>query len=107
MSSVGRSQWLYGVVAGVDATRSTTLMAELDGTARTNFGNDALIVNAGLRHKLTDRCIEIRSLGHEVRSATRETLASVTAVSSLFTDASRCGSKKRSNKVCAHKNQRS
>ena len=34
----GRSEWLYGVVAGLDVTKTATrLMAELHATSRTNF----------------------------------------------------------------------
>jgi len=69
VSTVGRSEWLYGVVGGFDLTKTTTLMAELHGTSRTNFDDDILAVNVGLRHGLTDRQILIVSLGHEVRSA--------------------------------------
>src|SRR5262252_8867517 len=32
-SSVGRSEWLYGVVGGFDVAKSTMLMAELHGTS--------------------------------------------------------------------------
>jgi len=69
VSTVGRSEWLYGVVGGFDLTKTTTLMAELHGTSRTNFDDDILAVNVGLRHQVTERQILIVSLGHEVRSA--------------------------------------
>lgn len=66
-SSVGRSEWLYGIVGGIDVTRKTSLMAELHGTSRSNFTRDVLIANVGLRQALTDACILITSVGHEVR----------------------------------------
>jgi hypothetical protein len=67
-SSVGRSEWLYGVVAGFDVTKATMLMAELHGTSRMNFDRDVLTVNFGIRQTLTERAILIASLGHEVRT---------------------------------------
>jgi len=75
VGTVGRSEWLYGIVGGTDLTRTTTIMAELHGTSRTNFTQDVLIVNLGLRQKLTDSCILIASLGHEVRAPASQSLA--------------------------------
>jgi len=75
LRSVGRSEWLYGIVGGVEVTRTTELMAELHGTARTSFARDVLTVNAGLRQKLNEHCILIASLGHEVRTPNDEPLA--------------------------------
>lgn len=69
VSTVGRSEWLYGVVGAFDLTKTTGLMAELHGTSRTNFDRDVLALNFGVRHALTERQILIVSLGHEVRSA--------------------------------------
>jgi hypothetical protein len=68
LSSVGRSEWLYGIVGGTDVTKTTELMAELHGTARTSFARDVLTVNVGIRQKLNDQAILIASLGHEVRT---------------------------------------
>lgn len=67
-STVGRSEFLYGIVGGIELTKETTFMAELHGTSRTNFARDTLVVNLGLRQKLTDSSIFIASLGQEVRS---------------------------------------
>jgi hypothetical protein len=66
--TLGRSEWLYGIVGGLDATRTTLLMAELHGTSRMNFERDVLTVNVGLRQKLTDACILISSIGHDLRT---------------------------------------
>jgi len=74
-SSVGRSEFLYGVVGGFDAAKETILMAELQGTSRTNFTRDTLSVNFGIKQVLTERCILIGSLGHEVRRPDDEPLA--------------------------------
>jgi hypothetical protein len=74
-SSVGRSEWLYGIVCGYDLAKTTTLMAELHGTSRMNFTRDVLTVNVGLRHELSETRILITSLGHEVRTPDDEPLA--------------------------------
>jgi hypothetical protein len=67
-SSVGRSEWLYGIVGGFEVSKPTMLMAELHGTSRTNFTRDELTANLGLRHEFTETRILIISLGHELRS---------------------------------------
>jgi hypothetical protein len=74
-STVGRSEWLYGIVGGVDVTKSTLLVAELHGTAPISFDRDVLAVNVGIRQKLTEHAIFIASLGHEVRVPDDEELA--------------------------------
>jgi hypothetical protein len=66
--TVGRSEWLYGVVGGFDVAKPTMLMAELHGTSRTNFSRDVLTLNFGLRHAFNEHRILIISLGHELRS---------------------------------------
>jgi hypothetical protein len=68
VSTVGRSEWLYGIVGGYEATKTTMLMAELHGTSRSNFSHDDLTINVGLRQELTGTRILIVSMGHEVRS---------------------------------------
>lgn len=68
VSSVARSEWLYGVVAGLDVAKPTLLMAELHGTSRTNFARDTLTVNAGVHHEFTATRILIVSLGRDIRS---------------------------------------
>jgi len=67
-SSVGRSEWLYGIVAGLDASKRTLLMAELHGTSRMNFTRDVLTVNVGVHHEFSQTRILIVSLGREIRS---------------------------------------
>lgn len=74
-STVGRSEWLYGLVGGFELTKSTTIMAELHGTSRISFDRDVLAVNVGIRQNLTERCILIASLGHQVRVPEEEELA--------------------------------
>jgi len=66
-STLGRSEWIYGIVGGVELAKTTMLMAELNGTSRMNFTRDILTVNFGLRHQLTDARILIASIGHELR----------------------------------------
>jgi hypothetical protein len=66
-STLGRSEWIYGIVGGVELAKTTMLMTELHGTSRMNFTRDVLTVNFGLRHQLTDARILIASIGHELR----------------------------------------
>ena len=75
VSSVGRSEWLYGVVGGIDLGKTTEVMAELHGTVRTNFARDTLTVNVGVRQKLGTGYSLIASLGHDVRSPDGDSLA--------------------------------
>jgi len=65
--TVGRSEWIYGIVGGMELAKTTMLMAELNGTSRMNFTRGVLTVNFGLRHQLTDARILIASIGHELR----------------------------------------
>jgi hypothetical protein len=74
-STVGPSEWLYGIVGGVDLMKSTLVMAELHGTSRISFDRDVLAVNVGIRQKLTDHAILIASLGHQVRVPDEDELA--------------------------------
>ena len=66
-STLGRSEWIYGIVGGVELAKTTMLMAELHGTSRMNFTRDILTVNVGLRRQLTEARILIASIGHELR----------------------------------------
>ena len=77
VSTVGHSEWLYGIVGGIDLSKTTEVIAELQGTSRTNFTQDVLTMNVGLRQKLTDSCILITSLGHELRAPQDESLAMI------------------------------
>ena len=75
VSSVGRSEFLYGMVGGVEVSKKTLLMAELQGTSRTNFRRETLTVNFGWRHKINEHAIWIGSLGHELRAPEDQQLA--------------------------------
>jgi len=66
--TVGRSEWLYGIVGGFDVAKPTMLMAELHGTSRTNFSRQVVTLNFGLHHEFTETRILIVSLGHEIVS---------------------------------------
>jgi hypothetical protein len=68
VSSVGRSEWLSGIVAGLEVSKRTLLMAELHGTSRMNFTRDVLTVNVGVHHEFSETRILIVSLGREIRS---------------------------------------
>jgi hypothetical protein len=67
-STVGRSEWLYGIVGGYEVAKPTMLMAELHATSRMNFTHDTLTVNFGLRHEFNEHRILIISMGHEIRT---------------------------------------
>jgi hypothetical protein len=67
-STVGRSEWLYGIIGGFEVAKPTMLMAELHGTSRTNFSRQVVTLNFGLRHEFTEARILIVSLGHEIVS---------------------------------------
>jgi len=68
-ATIGRSELLYGLVGGLELSKTTMLMAELQGSSRTNFSHDVLTANFGLRHNFTDSRILLASLGHELRDA--------------------------------------
>ena len=72
-STVGRSEWLYGIVCGFDLAKPTMLMAELHDKSRMNFSRDMLTLNFGLRHEFTENYILIVSMGHELRSPDQPT----------------------------------
>ena len=59
-------------------------MAELHGTSRTNFDDDELAVNVGIRHKLYEHCIFIGSLGHELRSPEARALIGYAGLQFVF-----------------------
>ena len=72
-STVGQSEWLYGIVCGFDLAKPTMLMAELHDESRMNFSRDVLTLNVGLRHEFTENYILILSMGHELRSPDQPT----------------------------------
>ena len=84
VSTVGPSQWLYGIVIAVDLSKTAAVMAELHGTSRTNFSDDELAVNFGIRQKLTEHSIFIGSLGHELRSPEARALIGYAGLQLLF-----------------------
>jgi hypothetical protein len=72
-NTVGRSEWLDGIVFGFDLAKPTMLMAELHDESRINFSRDVLTLNFGLRHEFTENYILIVSMGHELRSPDQPT----------------------------------
>jgi hypothetical protein len=68
VSTVGRGEWLSGIVCGFDIAKPTMLMAELHDESRMDFSRDVLKLNFGLRHEFTENYILIVSMGHELRS---------------------------------------
>ena len=75
VSTVGRSEFLYGIVGGTEVSKRTTIMAELRGTSHMNFTRDTVTLNFGWRHKLNEHAIWIGSLGHELRTPGDEQIA--------------------------------
>ena len=84
VSTVGPAQWLYGIIVAVDVSKTTAVMAELHGIGRTNFSDDELAVNFGIRQKLNEHCIFIGSLGHELRSPEARALIGYAGVQLVF-----------------------
>ena len=84
VSTVGPAEWLYGAVVAFEVTKATMVMAELHGTSRTNFDDDVLTVNFGIRQKINDRCNFLGSLGHELRSPEARALIGYCGVQLLF-----------------------
>src|SRR6476646_4157273 len=84
VSTVGPSEWIYGVVGAFEVTKETSVMAELHGTSRTDFDQDVLVVNFGVRQKINDHCIFIGSLGHELRSPEARALIGYCGMQLLF-----------------------
>lgn len=82
--TVGPSEWLYGLVVAKEISKATELLAELHGTSRTNFDDDVLAVNFGIRQKLNEHCLFIGSLGHEVRSPESRALIGYAGVQLLY-----------------------
>ena len=68
LSTIGRSEWSYGFVAGTAINSKLDLMAELHGDARANFTRDRLTANVGLRQEITPAIGFIASIGHDLRS---------------------------------------
>src|SRR5207249_3889306 len=67
----------YGVGGGVEVSKKISIMAEVHATSRMNFDRQTVALNVGWRHKISEHCIWIASLGHEVRSPADEQLALV------------------------------
>jgi hypothetical protein len=74
LSTVGRSEWNYGVIAGTALTPSLDIMAEFHGSARSDFTNDRLTFNVGLRQTFSKSVALIASVGHDIRSPAGESL---------------------------------
>jgi hypothetical protein len=72
-TTVGRSEWLCGIVCGFDLAKTTMLMAELHEESQMNFSRDVLTLNVGLRHEFTENYVLIVSMGHELRSTDQPT----------------------------------
>ena len=74
LSTVGRSQWAYGIVGGTALMSTTYLMAEIHGASRTNFDRDELTANFGIRQKINAHLNLISSVGTDLRWSEGERL---------------------------------
>lgn len=75
ISTVGRAEFLYGIVSGVELSKKTELMAEIHVTSRANFSDETITANLGWRHELNEHVIWIASVGHELTAPNDESLA--------------------------------
>ncbi len=75
ISSVGRGEFLYGVVLGRELTKKTSLMGEVHASSRMNLERDVVTVNFGCRHTLNEHAVWIGSIGHDVHSGEDTPLA--------------------------------
>ena len=75
ISTAGQSEFLSGVVVGKELNKTTSIMAEVHATSRTNLSNDVVTLNVGWRHQLAPHAVWIASLGHEVHRGADEPLA--------------------------------
>ena len=75
INSTDRGEFIYGMVAATEISKTTSVMAEVHATSRMNFSRDVVTLNFGWRHTLNEHAIWIASVGHEVHSDTDESLA--------------------------------
>ena len=75
LSSIGASEFIYGVVAAREITKTTSVMFEVHASSRVNLDHDVVTLNFGWRHNLSEHAIWIASLGHDVHSEEGEPLA--------------------------------
>ena len=75
INSTDRGEFIYGIVAETELSKTTSIIAEVHATSRMNFSRDVVTLNVGWRHSLNEHAVWIASLGHEVHSDTDEPLA--------------------------------
>lgn len=75
INSTGPGEFLGGIVAGTELSKTTSIMGEVHATSRTNFQDKVVALNVGWRHVLNEHAIWIASLGHEVYSGNEQSLA--------------------------------
>ena len=87
ISSVGRGELIYGIVAGTEVTKTTSVMAEVHATSGMNFTRDVVTLNFGWRQNLTNtQSGSPQSAMTCTRAKTRRSPSSATAGCSSFTD---------------------
>ena len=77
VNSTDRGEFLGGIVAATQLSKTTAIMAEVHATSRMNFSRDIVTLNIGWRHTLNEHAVWIASVGHDVQSDTDEPLAFV------------------------------
>jgi len=75
VGSVGRGELIFGLIAGTELTRTTSIMAEVHGTSRMDLSRDVVALNVGWRRILNEHATWIGSLGHEIHSGEGQSLA--------------------------------
>ena len=75
INSADRGEFLGGIVAATELSKTTSLMAEVHATSRMNLSRDIVTLNFGWRHALNPHAVWIGSIGHEVQSESGEPLA--------------------------------
>jgi hypothetical protein len=75
ISSTDRGEFLGGVVAATELSKTTTIMAEVQATSRMNLSRDVVTLNFGWRHVLNKHALWLASIGHEVHNDTGDSLA--------------------------------
>lgn len=75
VNSAGPGELMYGLVGATDLSKTTSLMAEVHASSRTNFTRGVVTLNFGFRHALNEHVVWMGSLGHDVYSAEDTSLA--------------------------------
>jgi hypothetical protein len=67
VATAGEDEWVYGLAAGVELLEGIELLAEVNGGAESDFGDDELIFQVGGRWALADRATLLWAVGRGLR----------------------------------------